>query len=1034
MNNQHVRLTLHNTPVYFPFEPYDTQKEYMQDVIKCLDEKKHAILESPTGTGKTLSLLCSSLAWLRKQNGSTKSIIYYTSRTHMQLSQAAREMKRTAYAKEPAVVMGSRSRMCINQDVKTHSEHLINRTCRNAIAKNACQFYTNYEKKLELIENEKVHDIEDLISFGTKHECCPYYASKKLSEKKASLIFLPYNYLLDTSLRKSTPLRLENSVLIIDEAHNIDSILKDAVSGSFKGSNLKTIIDSCLHLPSKLSAALDKEKHGLSRYGYEPEKRANQVVDELSKKKDKPEKEIKPNPIEELASFLTQERLNRVIEKVKKLTFNIEESKGYDKTGSVGTAYDLMHMSGVEFSTSDETITTLDSMSSFWSIAGVMDPTKISQYVVAISNLSSVISILFPSGPISAVQMQNYKKKLADNYVVRLEGIYAQSEMLKQGELVDWEYHVWCLQPSIGLQRAIDSNSITGPRSIIITSGTLEPLQSYVKELDLTFGVARQYKHIIGPDQFKISIISKAPNSYPLQSHFSALTDEYFEALGKTLAPLFKVLPYGTLLFFQSYSVMNKATRYWKSKSKLWNDMTRANKIFIESKEKNEFESNLAEYLRILSATDRMCRAVFMGVCRGKLSEGINLAGNQCRTVLMTGLPFPNHGDPKVMATRDFHQRTNDDDRGGIWYTTQMKRALNQTVGRVIRSKTDFGMLILCDPRFKKFIYGFSGWSRAFFPSTDTEFDRVDGEIKEFFAKHDISIRETVSESLGAFDIEFFKSTKLSPFSEGSSKGTQGSRVSSKSSGEFDSHLYQTLPPPEPLTRSVEERQQAMVAGYTVDQTTYNQIKSNRLQQNGDHEDSIPTKKIKTTQDVFNLVCSQPSLYSQPHLQSPVNTDPPLHLDTQQSTISLPPSISQPQPQPQPSTSDPKPPRSANPFSRVKRTPKRAVNQTNVLQSKPPTQESSSTEEYSVIIKQSQNRAASFKCYICACEANDPRETNCDCKKVGCFSCLKILNNKKCGLCGKINYSKQFRQKYFKSAFHRHERQENSVVPRKNQK
>ena len=48
----------------FPFEPYDVQEELMACVYKVLQKGGVGIVESPTGTGKTLSLLCSSLQWL----------------------------------------------------------------------------------------------------------------------------------------------------------------------------------------------------------------------------------------------------------------------------------------------------------------------------------------------------------------------------------------------------------------------------------------------------------------------------------------------------------------------------------------------------------------------------------------------------------------------------------------------------------------------------------------------------------------------------------------------------------------------------------------------------------------------------------------------------------------------------------------------------------------------------------------------------------------------------------------------------------
>lgn len=54
--------------VKFPFKPYPSQIGMMDRVIRALDgNKQHALLESPTGSGKTMALLCGVLSWIEEQ-------------------------------------------------------------------------------------------------------------------------------------------------------------------------------------------------------------------------------------------------------------------------------------------------------------------------------------------------------------------------------------------------------------------------------------------------------------------------------------------------------------------------------------------------------------------------------------------------------------------------------------------------------------------------------------------------------------------------------------------------------------------------------------------------------------------------------------------------------------------------------------------------------------------------------------------------------------------------------------------------------
>lgn len=69
-----TEYNISGTTVHFPFEPYQLQRDYMAKVIECLNNSTHGVLESPTGTGKTLSLLCSTLGWITQKKGQVISL------------------------------------------------------------------------------------------------------------------------------------------------------------------------------------------------------------------------------------------------------------------------------------------------------------------------------------------------------------------------------------------------------------------------------------------------------------------------------------------------------------------------------------------------------------------------------------------------------------------------------------------------------------------------------------------------------------------------------------------------------------------------------------------------------------------------------------------------------------------------------------------------------------------------------------------------------------------------------------------------
>lgn len=46
--------------------------------------------------------------------------------------------------------------------------------------------------------------------------------------------------------------------------------------------------------------------------------------------------------------------------------------------------------------------------------------------------------------------------------------------------------------------------------------------------------------------------------------------------------------------------------------------------------------------------------AVLMGVCRGRISEGLDFSDNAARCVMIVGIPYPMVADPKIILKKHY--------------------------------------------------------------------------------------------------------------------------------------------------------------------------------------------------------------------------------------------------------------------------------------------------------------------------------------------------------------------------------------------
>ncbi len=105
----------------------------------------------------------------------------------------------------------------------------------------------------------------------------------------------------------------------------------------------------------------------------------------------------------------------------------------------------------------------------------------------------------------------------------------------------------------------------------------------------------------------------------------------------------------------------------------------------------------------LLDEFRRHGNAVLLGT--NSFWEGVDVRGEALSCVIIDKIPFASPGDPILQARIDALR-----ERGGNPFASiQIPAAviqLKQGIGRLIRDPKDFGVLVLCDPRFLTKPYG----------------------------------------------------------------------------------------------------------------------------------------------------------------------------------------------------------------------------------------------------------------------------------------------------------------------------------------
>ena len=114
---------------------------------------------------------------------------------------------------------------------------------------------------------------------------------------------------------------------------------------------------------------------------------------------------------------------------------------------------------------------------------------------------------------------------------------------------------------------------------------------------------------------------------------------EMLDELGLTIARIARHVPGGLLMFFPSYWLMDKVFERWKEAGVL-HEIQKHKPVYREPKRAAEYQMVMDRYYSAIFE-DENGGAILMGVCRGRISEGLDFSDNAARCVIIVGIPFP---------------------------------------------------------------------------------------------------------------------------------------------------------------------------------------------------------------------------------------------------------------------------------------------------------------------------------------------------------------------------------------------------------
>uniref|UniRef100_A0A668W444 General transcription and DNA repair factor IIH helicase subunit XPD n=1 Tax=Oreochromis aureus TaxID=47969 RepID=A0A668W444_OREAU len=638
-----MKLNIEGLLVYFPYDYiYPEQYSYMLELKRTLDAKGHGVLEMPSGTGKTISLLSLIVAYQRAFPLEVTKLIY-CSRTVPEIEKVVEELRKLMefYTKETgesnnflALALSSRKNLCIHPEVSSlRFGKEVDGKCHSLTASYiraqhhsnpnlpVCRFYEEFDSVGRQVPLPAgIYNLDDLKAFGRRKGWCPYYLAR-YSILHANIVVYSYHYLLDPKIADLVSKELaKKSVVVFDEAHNIvhltefisnvaretdiylanpvlpDEILQEAVPGSIRTAE---------HFVGFMRRFLEYLKSRL---------RVQHVV-------------------QESAPQFLKDVFDKVCIDRKPLRFCAERLQSLLRTLEIADIADF-------------------------------------SAVTLISNFATLVSTY------------------SQGFTIIIEPFEDRTPTIANPVL-----HFSCMDPSIAIKPVFQRF-----QSVVITSGTLSPLDIYPRILDFRPVTMASFTMTLARTCLCPLIVGRGNDQVALSSKFETREDfAVIRNYGNLLLEMSAIVPDGIVAFFTSYVYMENIVASWYEQGILEN-IQRNKLIFIETQDAAETSMALEKYQE---ACENGRGAILLSVARGKVSEGIDFVHHYGRAVLMFGVPYV-YTQSRILKARLEYLRDQFQIRENDFLTFDAMRHAAQCVGRAIRGKTDYGLMIFADKRYAR--------------------------------------------------------------------------------------------------------------------------------------------------------------------------------------------------------------------------------------------------------------------------------------------------------------------------------------------